>query len=312
MSHPKLRHLASGRLGIASTVNHDLVINPVRLADPGTRQLTYHGGPTIQNPKLYLVQVGNWWGDIGHLEAFAKDLMESGYLAPLHELGYGTNQGKYNGLYKLPGFMTGSAKDSQIQSKLVTAIQQGDLPPNDENSLYAMLFPDGFQVVFDGDNSGSCDEWCGYHSNTATTPSVYYSVQTSTSCVSCRGANTPFDAFCMVLSHEVAEACTDPTGQGWWDNSDGSENADIEAWIALQYGPWTVQGYYTNERGNTIGTYAPVVNPEPGTFTKDDALTIVNKIRNNYVETYGPKSTTRRFAVMALDRVSNAINEWGK
>src|ERR1039458_1680924 len=43
--------------------------------------------------------------------------------------------------------------------------------------------------------------------------------------------------------------------------SPGEENGDLEAWILFGWGPpddpqrYTVQGYYTNERGNTVGAW---------------------------------------------------------
>jgi hypothetical protein len=46
-----------------------------------------------------------------------------------------------------------------------------------------------------------------------------------------------------------------------WVADDGEENGDLEAWILFGWGPpddpsrYTVQGYYTNERGNTVGTW---------------------------------------------------------
>ena len=62
-------------------------------------------------------------------------------------------------------------------------------------------------------------------------------------------------------AHELAEAATDKVpGQGWVA-ADGEENGDLEAWVLFGWGPpadpkrYTVQGYYTNERGNTVGLW---------------------------------------------------------
>ena len=86
----------------------------------------------------------------------------------------------------------------------------------------------------------------------------------SSLCSSCGGEIGDFTA---VYAHELAEACTDKVpGQGWVA-ADGSENGDLEAWILFGWGPpsdphrYTVQGYYTNERGNTSanGKHRPAV-----------------------------------------------------
>ena len=67
--------------------------------------------------------------------------------------------------------------------------------------------------------------------------------------------------FTAVYAHELAEAVTDKVpGQGWVA-ADGEENGDLEAWVLFGWGPaddpqrYTVQGYYTNERGNTLGAW---------------------------------------------------------
>ena len=59
----------------------------------------------------------------------------------------------------------------------------------------------------------------------------------------------------------IAEAATDKIpGQGWAAD-DGEENGDLEAWVLFGWGPpedptrYTIQGYYTNERGNTVGAW---------------------------------------------------------
>jgi hypothetical protein len=49
-------------------------------------------------------------------------------------------------------------------------------------------------------------------------------------------------------------------GQGWIAD-DGEENGDLEAWVLLNWGPpdnpnlYVVQGYYTIERGDTVGAW---------------------------------------------------------
>ena len=67
--------------------------------------------------------------------------------------------------------------------------------------------------------------------------------------------------FTAIYAHEVAEACTDKVpGKGWLAD-DGQENGDLEAWILFKWGPpddphrYVVQGYYTNERGDTVGCW---------------------------------------------------------
>ena len=80
-----------------------------------------------------------------------------------------------------------------------------------------------------------------------------------TGCGGC--GNGDMGDFTAVYAHELAEASTDKVpGKGWMAD-DGEENGDLEAWMLFGWGPpsdpqrYTVQGYYTNERGNTVGAW---------------------------------------------------------
>lgn len=266
MSYPGLRERSAGRLGLVGAVNHDLVANPVNLATAQIGGLRDHGGPKIAHPRLWLVFVNDWWGDWKQSEAFARDLMEAGYLEPLHELGYGYQGGaRYGGALQVRESLSAPLTDSDVRRFLDKWARAGEIPTPGADELFATIWPDSVSIVFDGEQQGSCQTWCGYHWN-MTAPAggpLYYTVQTSTECGPCNGGIPAFEAFTMVLAHEVAEAVTDPEGTGWYRDSDGSENADQVAWNQLQYGPWRPQGYATNERGNTIGTYTPVSVPQP-------------------------------------------------
>ena len=122
-----------------------------------------------------------------------------------------------------------------------------------------LVLPDGVTSVMDQDGSHSCAQFCGYHDAfdyKGTT--IAYAVLPSSLCQPCGGQIGDFTA---VYAHELAEAVTDKVpGQGWVAD-DGEENGDLEAWIFFGWGPpedasrYTVQGYYTNERGNTVGAW---------------------------------------------------------
>ena len=131
----------------------------------------------------------------------------------------------------------------------------------DANSLFMLILPDGVTSRFDGDGSQSCSSFCGYHDAFRhQNVDVAYAVMPSpTGCSGC-GSGEMGD-FTAVYAHEVAEACTDKVpGKGWLAD-DGQENGDLEAWILFKWGPpddphrYVVQGYYTNERGDTVGCW---------------------------------------------------------
>jgi hypothetical protein len=231
---------------------------------PGGYPLTDHGGSTIPTPKLVLVTLGSWWGDLTKLQAFAQDLMTAGYLQPLADYKYGSGQGSFLGLTEGPLAGGTTVTDAQLQDVLARMIDGQTVPAPDANTLYALLLPEG--VTVDSGGSASCSAFCGYHDAfTHASATVYYTVQTATDCQGCNEGD-PFAAFCAVLAHEVAEACTDAVpGQGWYNDQTGMENADEWAWQFFAYGPWTVQGYQVNGVGNSqaVIKYAQPSQPNP-------------------------------------------------
>jgi hypothetical protein len=128
----------------------------------------------------------------------------------------------------------------------------------DENSLFMLILPDKVSSQM-ADSSQSCSDYCGYHDAFPFNGTdIAYAVLPSPLCKGCGGQMEDFTA---VYAHELAEACTDKVPGKGWVADDGSENGDLEAWIFFGWGPpanpklYTVQGYYTNERGNTIGQW---------------------------------------------------------
>lgn len=247
---------------------HKLLTDPVVLPASGTvPPLTYHNGPTIKSPKLVALYAGRFWGDRAKNDQFLKELMEYGYLAPFST--QGTGNGQFLGSFNIPAPKSGVVTDADCQSMIQVAIAGGDgskngVPQPDANTLYMLILPDGVQSIFEtGGNDASCKTYCAYHSNA---PTFYYTVQPANTCGGCNQGN-PQDGLQMTEAHEVVEACSDPSGQGWFNDQSGEENADECAWIALKYGPWVVQGAAcVNSAGqwvNTVGTYTPVTTPQP-------------------------------------------------
>lgn len=238
---------------------HDLVVHP--LASPtgpgGAKGFRNRAGSTIKNPQVMNVYLGPFWGDQNFVESFSKAVVEKGYLDPLHDLGYGTGSGTYL------GFATGPAvapettfHDVDARNTLKSLLDRGTLH-GDENSLFVLILPD--KVVSEMSGDKSCTSYCGYHDAIAYNGiDVAYAVLPSPLCKGCGGEIGDFTA---VYAHELAEACTDKIPGKGWVADDGQENGDLEAWILFGWGPpsqpnlYTVQGYYTNERGNTVGLW---------------------------------------------------------
>ena len=239
----------------------DLVNHPLT-SPTGPRGATgFHNraGSQIAVPQVTNVYLGHFWGDRNFVEGFSHALIENGYLDPLQQLNYGTGPGSYRGAIDGPTIPAGTTfADQDAQSTVRALLDQGTLQA-DANSLFMLILPDGVTSVMSQDES--CSQFCGYHDAfNYNGLDVAYAVLPSTLCQPCGGLIGDFTA---VYSHEVAEAVTDKVpGQGWVAD-DGSENGDLEAWILFGWGPptdpsrYTLQGYYTNERGNTVGQWRP-------------------------------------------------------
>ena len=247
-------------IGEADAGDHELVTRP--LASPtgphGAKGFHNRAGSTIQQPGVFNIYLGAFWGDQGFVEGFSKAVVENGYLDPLAELHYGTGSGKYLGAVNGPAQAAGSTfSDAAARDTLKKMLDAGAIH-GDVNSLFVFILPDKvISTMTDG--SASCSDYCGYHDAIPYNGTdIAYAVLPSPLCKGCGGSMADFTA---VYAHELAEACTDKIPGKGWVAADGSENGDLEAWVFFPWGPptnpkmYTVQGYYTNERGNTIGAW---------------------------------------------------------
>jgi len=238
---------------------HDIVAHP--LASPtgpgGAAGFRNRAGSTIASPHVTNVYLGPFWGDKTFVEGFSKAIVENGYLDPLRQLNYGTGSGVYLGSIEGPALKSPSTfTDADARSTLTKLLDAGTIH-GDANSLFVLILPDKVVSVLQGDKS--CQKFCGYHDALPYNGrDIAYAVLPSSLCSGCGGEIGDFTA---VYAHELAEACTDKVPGSGWVADDGSENGDLEAWILFGWGPpadpnrYTIQGYYTNERGNTVGAW---------------------------------------------------------
>jgi hypothetical protein len=240
--------------------DHELVNRPLASpTGPGAAQ-NFHNvaGSQLATPQVTNVYLGQFWGDRAFVEGFSKAIVENGYLDPLRDLGYGTGPGNYLGPVDGPVLQAGSQfQETDAQNTVRALLDAGTIQGN-VNSLFVLILPDGV-TAFTQDGSASCSQFCGFHDAfDYNGTSIAYAVLPASLCTGCGGDIKDFTA---VYAHELAESATDKVpGQGWVSD-DGQEDGDLEAWILFGWGPpedpnrYTIQGYYTNERGNTVGQW---------------------------------------------------------
>ena len=182
----------------------------------------YWGGPVLSNVKLVMVQWGISTGSnfapyitSNQLSNFYTEIVRSPWIDWLSEynthsqhIGRGTFAGKY--IITPSHIYTINISDNFIETELLTQIDLGHLPPNDNNTLYMLHFPKGLTVSAFG--MLSCVDFCAYHGTVV--PGLYYAVMpdfsSSGGCSFGCGTSTEFNNVCAVSSHEIAESITDP------------------------------------------------------------------------------------------------------
>jgi len=172
------------------------------LDHPPLWRLTHGTGAVQAAPEIWTVV---WQGDeaIGADTAdFVDWMLHSDYwTGSLGE--YGIGAGVSKGLVVIPSAAPALLGDAQLGKLAGMLVSSGQVTAN-ANTQVAFLPPPTTTVTAGGIKS--CVDFLGYHSHNAGTDSVAYSVTAR-----CDGApGTPLDQISDTLSHEAAEAATDP------------------------------------------------------------------------------------------------------
>jgi hypothetical protein len=221
-------------------------------------QLTYRGGPLIQNVEVFTIFWGNGWQSTlkdtaAQINKFFETILQSTLMDQLGEYDvpkYKIGKGKLTGTITIiDNAPTQSITDTEIQKQLLSWIKSNkDFPKQNQNTLYFMYFDSGITVSMGG--SGSCSSFCGYHNNANN--KTFYAVMPYPDCTGCLGGNKAFDALTGTSSHELCEAITDPIpGSGWYDDNYG-EIGDICAWKFKTLDGFNVQLEWSNKKNKCI------------------------------------------------------------
>ncbi|SPF50640.1 Phosphate-responsive 1 family protein [Candidatus Sulfopaludibacter sp. SbA4] len=227
--------------------------------------ITYHGGPVIGTPNVYLIWYGNWNQNNGTDTAAGQQI--------IRDFVYGINNSAYfkinttytTGPYTVTGsvnkeseFTVGSPysnrlSDNGVLTVVSNAINVGNKNgklPYDANGVYFVLTSSDVN-----ETSGFCTQYCGWHywGNTSSHQHVRYSfIGNAARCLNAcaiqstgPNGNAGVDGMASILAHELSETTTDPDGTGWWD-SQGQENGDKCAWTFGQTLTTLASGAYYN------------------------------------------------------------------
>ena len=228
---------------------------------PPLPQMDSHGGPVIKAAEIWTVV---WTGEesLGaQVNRFHAAMLKSDYW--VQSLGqYGVGAGIAKGVIVLPDRAPSAISDAAIES-LISDIAQQPAYLSNKNTMYALMIPANTKVTSQFAGS-SCRDYGGYHSRTHT--NAVYSIN-----VDCSGS---FDDLTVTLSHEAAEAATDPypdSRPGWRSDQFAQlgEVGDL-CWVldsAITDGSdsWRVTRLWSNEAA-AAGDREPCVPADPGPF----------------------------------------------
>ncbi len=219
---------ATSPTAYARLINGRGVTTPVAVTMP---HLKYYGGRVISNLKVQPVlwSQSTYWTTgtpsvQAQLDAFYSAYAPSTAYSWMSEYGTnipgGTNQALNPGTAAPSVIITPASSNltiapTTIVSELQRQLSLGTLATPDGDTLYVVHMPPG-STVTDG-VSTSCQQYCGYHYSTTTTGGVKVpfavipDFSPGSACVLVCGESTAaFDNMTATVSHEIAEAVTDP------------------------------------------------------------------------------------------------------
>jgi hypothetical protein len=240
-------------------------------------QVPWVGGPVIRCPLLYNSFWGPAWSNASHqalanqINQFTKDLLASNFqntLTQYGELG-GAGAGalvQSSFLANVPSTLTVSSYQQIIQQCInANALPQAVDLNTTVSVPMVMIYLDEHTII----NGG------GRQLNFPGAPDLAYHDSFGTSnghpCVYAFMAYLPLGELTWVMSHEFAEAVTDPLYNAWTPDHAGHEIGDYcegsNATIIVSGRSWTVQTIWSNANNACIAPpAAPIPKQHPGPF----------------------------------------------
>jgi hypothetical protein len=216
-------------------------------AGPVENGIAYHGGKLMTGAtKVYLIWYGDWSKSLA--QGIVVDWASSIGATPWYAINttYSDMQGtpvkaavSFGGQAYDTGYSRGKSLGDADVALLVEGAISGHKLPKDPDGVYFVL------TAADVDeSSGFCSAYCGYHwySTVSGTRIKYAFVGNPARCPKVcepQSVSPNFDpaadSMASIMSHELAEAVTDPEGTGWYEGTD-QENGDkcASTWGATQ------------------------------------------------------------------------------
>jgi hypothetical protein len=219
-------------------------------------QFTNMGGPVVASPKLIPVTfVGNTRRDA--IRTFMTQFVADTDWWTAISSGWGVGTPSLGTAIELPDTVSGQTIDdtAQLKPMLQNLVSTGALPPPDANTIYTLFFPASTTISLPNYGS-SCQAFGAYHDSVSIpangTAQAAYAVIPD--CPTAPAADEPMTTTTQDVSHEIAEAVTDPQPQvkpGWYGFND--------AWFRT-FGSPQGQGQGQGEVADVCQRYQPVTD----------------------------------------------------
>jgi Phosphate-induced protein 1 conserved region len=241
---------------------------PAGATGPITPAITWHGGPVMETPVIYLIWYGNWnqsnGSDTPAGKAIVTDFLYGLSNSPYYQTN--TSYPGVSGTFSVGGAYTDSysqgsnLSDRKVAAVVSNAINGGKLH-KDNNGIYFVLTSSDV-----AETSGFCSRYCGWHTyGTLSGTNIKYAfVGNANRCLNAcsiqtnsPNGNAGVDGMVSVIAHELEESNTDPNLNAWYD-ANGAEDADKCAWTFGQSPLQTSTGAFYNM---TLGTSSGGTRP---------------------------------------------------
>jgi hypothetical protein len=247
-------HLLIGQKSSRSKKSHSLPLRLETLEDRIVPAFTFGGGPLLASTAIQAVYLGSDWSNTAkgnpnpastsYFDGFNKYIVNSPFMDMLKKDGYNVGRGTFTpGVIDPLTLTQGNSNvfltDAQIQSDLQAEISANAVQQPGANSLYVVYVEDNVPVATSG-GATSINTFAGYHSmfvgtnSSGQSANIYYAVIPTPGGSVGNGYGalgvSKSQEMTIVVSHELAEAATDPNpGTGWYDNVNNGEVGDIVA-----------------------------------------------------------------------------------
>jgi len=226
---------------------------------PAVLGVSFHGGPVLAHVEVDTVFLGQAWSttpglpqEAGAINQYLSYLSGSSYMTMLEQ--YGVDGGYRTGSTTAPFTLGGVIDDSGIRAALNYEILHGGVQAPDANRLYVVYTPPGVRVTRDGGINGV--NFGGYHDFFVDSlhQVVAYAVLPNPVGNDVLPGLSAFSSLTVITSHELAEAATDPTYSGWYNNTLGlsGEIGDLVEPSHGTLGGYAVQREWSNVDGRGI------------------------------------------------------------